>query len=106
MADVLLHHLEFLADALEVFDCTQKFLSKACVRHHDVVGLQPDLLHALDVGIDHFLLTLALFLEFLNFLCLDNLFLILLLLLLDGGDSLVELGEEVGELRVDLVPEV
>jgi hypothetical protein len=56
--------------------------------------------------IHHLLLLLPLYLQLFDLFGLLGSFLLDLFLFLDGGDSLVELCQEVGQFGVDLVDEV
>lgn len=106
MTDILLHHLEFLANSFEVLHGSEELFPQTGIRHHNVVCFQPNFFHSLDVSVHDFLLALPLLLEFLDLLDLLNLLLILLLFLLDCRNALIELRQQVSQFRVDLVYQV
>ena len=73
MTDILLHHLEFLANSFEVLHGSEELFPQTGIRHHNVVCFQPNFFHSLDVSVHDFLLALPLLLEFLDLLDLLNL---------------------------------
>jgi hypothetical protein len=101
-----LHSPELFFNASQRPHGSLDLLNEVFLVGHKILGHQLELVHLANMLLGDNLLLLSLHLALLDLLLLNFFLLLLVLFPLDDGDSLVELGQEVAQLGVDLVGEV